>query len=97
MLTRCHVFVHGKCKTFLVTGDAGAVGELAALCVKGKQERLAPRLYVHERIQKLSETGVSIITVQHTGVQSSSTSETVRFYTVSYFITPFNQKGISEW
>ena len=26
------------CKTFLVTGVAGAVGELAALCVRGKQE-----------------------------------------------------------
>ena len=48
---------HGSCwcKTFLVTG---AVGELAALCVKGKQERVAPRLYAHERNQKLSEIGV---------------------------------------
>ena len=30
---------------FLVTGDAGTVGAFATLCVKGKQERLALRLY----------------------------------------------------
>ena len=67
-------------------GDAGAVSELAALCVKGKQERPAPRLYAHERIRKLLEIGVSVITVQHTDVQSSSTSKNIKFYTVSYFI-----------
>ena len=29
-------------------------------------------------------------------IQSSSTSETDKFYRVSNFITPFNQKGIKE-
>ena len=53
-----------------------AVSELATLCVKGKRECLAPRLDAHERIRKMSEIGVSVITVQQSDVQSSSTSET---------------------
>ena len=41
-------------------GDAGTVGELVALCVKGKPERVAPRLcaHAHERNRKLSEIGM---------------------------------------
>ena len=39
---------------FLVTSDAVAVGELAALCVKGKRECLAPRL---QRARTDPETG----------------------------------------
>ena len=65
IMTSWTLFITDKsqCKTFIVTGD---VGELAALCVKGKQEHLAPRLYAHERIRKLSEidVSVSVITVQ---------------------------------
>ena len=30
---------------------AGAVGELVVLCVKGKPERVAPRLYAHARME----------------------------------------------
>ena len=79
------------------TGDADAVGELAALCVKGKRERVAPRLYAyaHVRIRKLPGISVvSVITTCNTRTsymykQSSSTPITDRFYGVSYFITPF--------
>ena len=58
-------------------GDAVTVGELAALCVKGKQERLAPKTI---RAPTDPETVVSVITIQHTDLQSSWTSETDKFY-----------------
>ena len=78
-------------------GDADAVGELAALCVKGKPESVAPRLYAHaqERIKKLSEMGVSVVTMQHTDVVHTELKRIS--FTVSYLITPFYQKCIYEW
>ena len=48
-------------------GHAGAVDELAALCVKGKRERLAPRLQ-RTRTDMIRKLGVSVITMQHTDV-----------------------------
>ena len=41
---------------------------LTALCVEGKRERVAPRLYAHERNRKLSEIGVSVLKMQHKDV-----------------------------
>ena len=69
-------------------------------------EHVAPRLnaHAHEQDQKLSEIGMQHADVVHVhvtctyhggrNIQSSSTSETDNFYRVSYFITPFNLKGI---
>ena len=86
---------------FLVTGDGSAVSELAALCVKGKREHVAPILYahVHERNRKMSEIGVSVITMPHTNVVHVHTElkKMDKLYRVSYFIEPFNQKDIYEW
>ena len=42
----------------LHTGDAGAVAELAVLCVQRKPDRVAPRLYAHAHERKLSEIGM---------------------------------------
>ena len=61
------------CKTFLVTGDAGAVSELAALCEKRKQECLAPRLYMHKRIRKLLSQSLQC------NVGTDGTSERISF------------------
>ena len=47
--------------------NAGAVDELAALCVKGKRERLAPRLQ-RARTDMIRKLGASVITMQHTDV-----------------------------
>ena len=74
---------------FFVTGDVGAIGELVALFVKGKRERLAPRLYTLKtetvRNRRLSHNSA---THRHTELKP--------FYTVSYFIT-LNQTGIFKW
>ena len=68
-ITGCERILSAWCKTFLVKGDADAVGELAALCVKGKQQRVAPRyVHAHERSQKQSKIGISVITMQHMDV-----------------------------
>ena len=48
-------------------------------------------------IQKLSPSQKCKTHVPWRKVQSSRTRKTDRFYRVSYFFTPFNQKGIHEW
>ena len=54
-------------------------------CVKGKRERVAPRLYVHDRNRKLLEIGISVIIMQHPELKS--TSETfLRLLTKKTFI-----------
>ena len=62
-------------------GDAGAVGELAALCVKENQNML------HQ-----DYTEVETYTTELKHVRNHA--ETDKFYRVSYFNTPFNKKGI---
>ena len=68
-------------------GDADAVGELAALYVKGKPERVAPRLYAHERIKKLLEISVSVITWQNTDVVHTELQRIQKQISLTEFVT----------
>ena len=84
---------------FFVTGEAGAVGELAALCAKGKPANMhQDYAHAHERNRKthVPEPVTCILNIpwrwKHTEL-----SETDKFDRVSYSIAPFNQKCIYEW
>ena len=81
------VSCYGRCRP-------GAVGELAALSVKGKPANYAPRLYAHVRTCTCNMYTDIPWRWKHTELKHS---EMVKFNRISYFITPFNQKGIHEW